>query len=157
MTLTFLNCKQVDLAYKAIDAGTEVALHLEQWFEETEVHQLGLPLEVLIIVPLNNWVLQLTDPICVAEYFQYPIFDISLFSVIIVGEHGVSGWIREHGREPFDGVDVDHALHIEEIDGDLNGVALRHLVDGLNVRPINQLLHLLPVHELGCVRTFKLL
>ena len=83
----------MNLANEAVDACTEIALYLEKWLEEAEVHQLGLPLEVFVIVPFDNRVFQLTHSICIAEYFQYPIFDISLLSIIVICEDCISCWI----------------------------------------------------------------
>ena len=52
---------------------------------------------------------------------------------------------RQLRREPLDGIDVDHTLHIEQIDCDLHRVALAYLVYGLNVWPIDELRYLIVI------------
>ena len=127
------------LADQPINTGTRVLLYLEKGAEKWQIHELILSLEVLAIVPLNYRVLQLTDPIGVAVYFQHPVHHRPLLPIVAVGQHGVGGGLGEDWGEPLDGVNVYHALHVEKIYGDFYGVALANLVDRLNVWSVDKL------------------
>lgn len=81
----------MNLADEAVYTRTEIALYLEQWLKETQVHQLWLSLEIFVVIPLDDRVLELTYSICVAENFQNSIFNVPLLSVIVVGEHSIFG------------------------------------------------------------------
>ena len=52
-----------------------------------------LPLEVLAVVPLDDGVFQLTDPIGVAEYLENTVSDSSLLAVVTISQHIVLSWL----------------------------------------------------------------
>ena len=131
------------LAYQPINSCAKVALYLKQLLEEAEVHQLRLSLEILILIPLDNRVFELTNAVCVAEDFQDPILDISLLSVVIICKYSISCGLCQHWWEPLNRININHTLHIEEVDRNFNCVTLANLIDWLNVRTIDELLHLL--------------
>lgn len=72
----------------------------------------------------------------IAEYFQYAVFDFRLFAVPGVGEHCVFCWQRQLRREPLNRVQVNHSLHIKQVNGDFDCVTLADLVDWLNIRSV---------------------
>lgn len=80
-----------------------------------------------------------------------------MLSIIIVRQHGVPRRVRQDRREPLDRVNVDHTLHVEQIDSDFNRISLAYLVYRLDIRPVYQLLHLLGVQEFRRVRALELL
>ena len=124
---------------EAIDSGTCIRFDFEEWLEEAEVHELVLPLEVLTVIPFNNWIFKFTHSVGVTEYLEDPIFDGSLLAVVGVGEYIIFGGHRQLRREPLNGIEVDHPLHVEEINGNFYGVSLAYLVDWLDVWTIDQL------------------
>ena len=81
-------------AYYAVDAGAHVTLDLKQLAQRIQVYQLGPAREVLGIVPLDDRVLQLTDAVGVAEYFQHAVSDLPHLAVEAVGEYRVRGRVR---------------------------------------------------------------
>lgn len=103
----------MNLTNKTINTRTKIALNLKKWLKETEVHKFGLALKVLIIIPFNYRVFQLTNSIGITEYFQNSIFDIALFAVVIVCKHGVFCWVCEYWGEPLNRINIYHPLHIE--------------------------------------------
>lgn len=147
----------MDFADEAVDACALVGSYVEERLQEVEVHELVLPLEVAAVVPLYDGVLQLTDSVGIAEDLENAIFDLPLFAVVAVCQDCILGRLGQHRWEPLDGIDVDHALHIEQIDGYLYGVSLAYLIYRLDVGPVDQLEYLLVVHELGGVRALELL
>lgn len=93
----------------------------------------------------------------VAENLEHSVLQVGLLSITRIGEHGVLRRQRELGRKPSNGVDVDHALHVEQVDGDLDGVTLADLVDRLHVRPIDQLRNLKIVELVRVLELLQLL
>ena len=61
-----------------------------------------LPLEVLTIVPLNNGVFQLTDPVGITEDLEHPIPDRSLLAVIAIRQYRVDSGRGQQRRKPLD-------------------------------------------------------
>ena len=135
----------MNFTYEAIHACTHVGFDLEHRLEKRDVHQLLGPLEVFAVVPFHHAVLQLTHSVRVAEDLEHPVFDRAHLAVQAVGENIILGRHRQLRREPLDGVDVDHALHVEQVDGDFHRVALADLVYGLDVRPVDELGNLVVV------------
>ena len=135
--LTFLSGDEVDLADEAVDAGAHVGVHVEERTQEAQVHQFMLALEILAVVPLDNRVLKLTDTVRIAVDLEDAVLHSAELAVVAVRQDGVLGGLGEDRREPLNGVDVDHALHVEEVQRNLDGVALANLVDRLDVWPID--------------------
>ena len=96
-----------------------------------------LSLEVLAVVPLNDRVFQLTNPIGVAEDLKYTISDSALLPIVAVGQDRVLGRLRQQWWEPLDGINVYHALHVEQVDGYLNCVPVAYLINRLDVGPVD--------------------
>ena len=66
--LTFIGRYQVYLADEAVDTAAHVRANREKGFQEAEIHNLILSLEVLAVVPLDHGVLKVANTIGVAVY-----------------------------------------------------------------------------------------
>ena len=119
------------LAYQSINSCAKVALYLEQRLEKAEVHELRLSLEILILIPF-----ELANAVCVAEDFQDPILDISLLSVIIICKYSIPCRLCQHWWEPLNRININHTLHIEQVDSYLNSIPLAYLINWLDIRSV---------------------
>ena len=65
--------------------------------------------------------------------------------------------MSQDGSKPLDGVNIDHALHVEQINCDLDSVPLAYLVDWLKVGAIYQSFDLRLINKfIVCKWIFKL-
>ena len=127
----------MDLTRQAVDAAAEVRVDVEERPEKAEVHDLVLPLEVLAVIPFHDGVFELANSIGVAIDFEDAVLDCSLFAVVAVGQDRVPGRPCEHRREPLDRININHTLHIEQVERDLDRVALAYLSYRLDVRSVD--------------------
>lgn len=155
--LTFVDSNQMNLADQPVYASAHVSFDLKKGFEKRQIEKLLRPLKILSIVPLDDRIFQLAYPMCIAEYFQNSVFHIWLFSVCGVVQDCLRGWDGELRRKPFDRVYVNHSLHVEQINGNLDGVPLADLVDGLDVWAVDHLGDLEVVEFVRVFEKFQLL
>ena len=96
-----------------------------------------LPLEILLVVPLDDGVFNFTDSVRVTEDLEHTVSHSSLLSVVAVRQNGVRGRLRQQRGEPLDGVNVYHTLHVEQIYCYLYRVSVAYLIYWLDVRSVD--------------------
>lgn len=116
-----------------------------------------LPLKVLAIIPLYNWVFQLTYPISVTEYLEHSISHSPLFAIVAISQYIINRRLSQKRRKPLNGVNVYHSLHIEQIDSNLNSIPMAYLIYRLYIRPIDQLANLHVIELYWVLNLLKLL
>lgn len=147
----------MDLTDQPIDSSAHIPFDLKNGCKKAEVHELVRSLKVLGVIPLDHRIFELTYPVSVTEYLKHSVFHLPLLSVIRVGQDCVTRGYSQLRGKPLDGVDVYHALHVEKVDGDFNGVTLAYRVYWLDVRSINQLRNIQVVKFKWIFKLLKLL
>jgi len=129
----------VQFANESFNTSALVAYDVEESLEVVKRKNVGLSLEISVIVPLDYLVFNLANPTQVAVNFDNLVAFL-LVPVFVIREHGFLRWLGKMRLEPLYRFEVEQALHTEEVDCNLYGVVLTDLGDRLHTGTLHDLL-----------------